>query len=99
EVSYLRLLMDEIFGVGNFRNHIIIKRGAKSVQAQFSDIDKLGIACEYILCYTKSVNFRLPQFYFQLDEEKPGAWNNHWRGTDRATMRYELLGIKPDKGQ
>jgi len=27
------------------------------------------------------------------------SWNNHWRGTDRPTMRYELLGINPDSGQ
>lgn len=99
EVSYLRLIMDEIFGNGNFRNHIIIKRGTKSVQAQFSNIDKLGIACEYLLCYTKSSSFRLPQFYFDLEEKKEGAWNNHWRGTDRPTMRYELFGISPEKGQ
>lgn len=99
EVSFLRLIMDEIFGNGNFRNHIIVKRGTKSVQAQFSNIDKLGIACEYILCYTKNSAFRLPQFYFDLDEIKQGAWNNHWRGTDRPTMRYNLLGINPEKGQ
>jgi adenine-specific DNA-methyltransferase len=99
EVSNLRLLMNEIFGNENFRNHIIVKRGAKSVQAQFENIDKLGIACEYLLIYTKQSKARLPQFYFDLEESKSGSWNNHWRGTDRPTMRYEILGINPKSGQ
>lgn len=99
EVSNLRLLMNEIFGVENFRNHIIIKRGTKSVQAQFENIDKLGIACEYLICYTKKHTVRLPQFFFDLEDSKDGSWNNHWRGTDRPTMRYEIFGIKPEKGQ
>jgi adenine-specific DNA-methyltransferase len=99
EVSYLRMIMDEIFGFANFRNHIILKRGTKSVQAQFDNIDKLGIACEYLVCYTKTSKHRLPQFYFDLEETKQGSWNNHWRGTDRPTMRYELFGITPESGQ
>lgn len=99
EVHNLRKICDEIFGEDNFRNNIIIKRGTKSVQAQFENIDKLGIACEFILCYSKNSNTRLPHFYFELDEIREGTWNNHWRGTDRPTMRYEILGITPSKGQ
>ena len=34
-----------------------------------------------------------------LEEGKAGGWNNHWRGTDRPTMRYELFGFTPDSGQ
>ncbi|MGF8225083.1 DNA methyltransferase, partial [Klebsiella pneumoniae] len=32
-------------------------------------------------------------------EQKPGKWDTFWRGTDRPTMRYELFGITPEKGQ
>lgn len=99
EQANLKLICDEIFGKQNFRNNIIIKRGTKSVQAQFENIDKLGIACEFIVCYSKNNNYRLPHFYFQLDEIRKGTWNNHWRGTDRPTMRYEIFGITPQKGQ
>ena len=99
EVAQLRLLMDEVFGEENFRNQIAIKRGAKSVQSQFESIDKLGIAYETLLLYTKNTESRLPKFYFDLEEEKEGSWNNHWRGTDRPTMRYEILGCNIDKGQ
>lgn len=34
-----------------------------------------------------------------LDEKRAGTWNNHWRGTDRPTMRYELFGYTPKQGQ
>jgi len=99
EVSNLKKIMDEIFGEANYRNAIAIKRGAKSVQAQFETWDKLGTAFEYLLLYSKSSTFRFPKMERKLDEEKPGGWNNHWRGTDRPTMRYEIFGITPDSGQ
>ncbi len=99
EAAQLKLLCDEVFGEGNFRNTIAVKRGAKSVQSQFENIDKLGIAYEYILVYTKNSEYRLPKFYFELEETKEGNWNNHWRSTDRPTMRYEIFGIDIKEGQ
>lgn len=51
EVSNLRKIMDETFGAENYRNTIVVRRGAKSVQAQFETWDKLGTAFEYILLY------------------------------------------------
>lgn len=99
EVHNLRKICDEIFGETNFRNQIIIKRGAKSVQAQFDTWDKLGSGYEIILMYSKSSDYRFNKQMISLNKTKPGTWNNHWRGTDRPTMRYELFGITPDKGQ
>lgn len=99
EQANLKLLCDEIFGEENFRNTIAVRRGTKSVQAQFESIDKLGIAYEYLLVYSERSAYKLPHFYFDLDEEKDGSWNNHWRGTDRPSMRYEIFDIIPEKGQ
>ena len=99
EVHNLRKLCDEVFGEENFRNQITVRRGAKSVQAQFDTWDKLGQDVEHILFYTKNSNYRFLKQTKKLDEEKPGNWNNHWRGTDRPTMRYELFGITPESGQ
>ena len=99
EIDNLRKMMDEIFGQDNFRNQIVIRRGAKSVQAQFDTWDKLGRDFEYLLLYSKCSTYRFPQQVRELDELKPGSWNNHWRGTDRPTMRYPLLGITPSSGQ
>ncbi len=99
EIDNLRKIADEVFGAANFRNQIAVRRGAKSVQAQFETWDKLGKDLEYILMYTKISTYRFPRQTKTLDEKRPGTWNNHWRGTDRPTMRYELFGIVPSAGQ
>ena len=99
EIDNLKKVADEIFGADNFRNQITVRRGAKSVQAQFETWDKLGKDFEYVLLYTKNVEFRFKQQSKPLSEKRDGSWNNHWRGTDRPTMRYPLLGITPTTGQ
>lgn len=99
EVDNLRKIADEIFGADNFRNEITVRRGAKSIQAQFDTWEKLGKDFEYILFYTKNASFRFKKQLKPLNEKRNGSWNNHWRGTDRPTMRYPLLGITPTKGQ
>lgn len=99
EVDNLRKIADEVFGEANFRNQIVVRRGAKSLQAQFETWDKLGQGIEYLLFYSKNSSYRFPKQMKPLDEKKAGGWNNHWRGTDRPTMRYELFGYTPEKGQ
>ena len=99
ELENLRKVCDEIFGEVNFRNQITIRRGAKSLQAQFDSWDKLGQSVEYILLYTRNSEYRFPKQMKPLDEKRAGTWNNHWRGTDRPTMRYELFGYTPKQGQ
>lgn len=99
ELSNLKKIMDEVFGASNFRNQIVVRRGAKSVQAQFETWDKLGKDYEHILLYSKCSNYRFPRQMKTLETKKAGAWNNHWRGTDRPTMRFELFGVTPESGQ
>lgn len=99
EVDNLKKICNEIFGEFNFRNAIIIRRGAKNLQAQFETIDALNSGYEYVLMYSKNTDTRFEKIFRETNEEPIGAWNNHWRGTDRPTMRYEIFGIKPDKGQ
>lgn len=90
--------MEEIFGDNCYKNEIVVKRGAKSVQAQFDTLDSLNKGHEYVLLFAKSADKRLPKVY--VGEARPvGSWNNHWRGTNRPTMRYELFGIIPETGQ
>lgn len=99
ENSNLRKICDEIFGELNFRNQIVVRRGAKSLQAQFNTWDKLGQGYESILLYTKSASYRFTKQMKSLKEPRSSGWNNHWRGTNRPTMRYELFGIIPERGQ
>ncbi len=99
ELHNFRRIMDEIFGEENFKNIVIIRRGIKSVQAQFETVDKLNYGFEYLVIYTRNPKFRFKKFEIELENGKEGSWNNHWRGTDRPTMRYEIFGITPETGQ
>ncbi|MBY8941096.1 site-specific DNA-methyltransferase [Pseudomonas tolaasii] len=97
ETANVRCVFDSIFA--ERKNSIIVRRGIKNVQAQFDDIDRLSLGHDTIHTYSKCSGLRLPHLKQTLDEEKPGKWDTFWRGTDRKTMRYELLGITPETGQ
>jgi DNA modification methylase len=99
EIYTLIQVMTEIFGAGNFRNIAIIRRGIKSVQAQFETVDRLNYGCEYVVIFSKEESYKFKKFEIELENGKEGGWNNHWRGTDRPSMRYELFGITPESGQ
>jgi adenine-specific DNA-methyltransferase len=103
ELHNLIKTMNEIYGEECHKNIIVIRRGIKSVQAQFETIDSFNRGHEYLVFYSKSSNYRFNKCLipntFDDEEEVEGSWNNHWRGTDRPTMRYELFGIKPKNGQ
>lgn len=99
EFALLKIVMDEIFGLQNFRNCIAVRRGVKNVQSQFEDLKALSLGHEYIFLYSKNTNFKFPKLSKTNELLKAGKWDTFWRGTDRPTMRYELLGVTPDKGQ
>ena len=98
ELAYLKCLCDEVFN-NNFRNGIIVKKGQKSLQKQFDSIDKLNAGYDTILFYTKDSKIKIPNLFKKLKGPSASSWNNHWRGTDRPTMRFELFGITPETGQ
>src|SRR5690625_3053957 len=99
EVHNLRKLCDEVFGEGSHKNTIAVRRGIKNVQAQFDDLSSLSQGHEYVLLYSKNSEVRLPKLSLAHEDKKPGKWDTFWRGTDRPTMRYELLGVHPESGQ
>lgn len=99
EVHNLRKICDEVFGEGAYKNTIAVRRGIKNVQAQFDDLSALSQGHEYILLYAKNSEVRLPKLSLAHKDGRPGKWDTFWRGTDRPTMRYELLGICPESGQ
>lgn len=95
---YVKVLMDQIFGSENFRNEIIVKRGRrKNLQYQFKSIDRMHAAYDTLLWYSKSANtkFALPI----TENDSPSKWMGFWSNVDRPTMRYEIFGFKPARGQ
>lgn len=99
EYANLKCIMDEIFGLQNFRNCIAVRRGIKNVQAQFDEVQALSLGHEYIYLYSKNPNAKMPKLSKDFEIEKAGKWDTFWRGTDRPTMRYEIFGTKPERGQ
>ena len=97
EYANLKCIMDEIFGVANFRNCISVRRGIKNVQAQFETVQALSLGHEYIYLYSKNPQAKLPKLSKDFEIEKAGKWDTFWRGTDRPTMRYEIFGYCPEK--
>lgn len=99
ESAHLKVILDEIFGTACFKNEIIVGRGIKNVQSQFEDIDSLAAGHDTIYLYSKNARSRLKTLFAQIDDPQPGKWDTFWRGTERPTMRYELFGITPPRGQ
>ena len=99
ELHHLRMIMNEIFGEDNFRNIIAIRRGVKNVQSQFQHVDRLNAGQEYMLFFSKRPDTKFAHLTAESNGAFAGSWNNHWRGTDRPTMRYELMGRTPETGQ
>ena len=99
ELAYLKVLCDDVLGRENFRNGIIVKKGQKNLQKQFETIRQLNSGYDTILFYSNRSDVRIPNLIKRLSGAKASGWNNHWRGTDRQTMRFELFGITPKTGQ
>ncbi len=98
ELAYLKCLCDEVFD-NNFRNGIIVKKGQKNLQKQFDSVDKLNAGYDTILFYSKDSKIKVPNLFKTLKGPGESTWNNHHRGTDRPTLRFELFGITPENGQ
>lgn len=102
EFSNLKLIADEIFGNNNYRNQLLVRRRIKSLNFQFAEngLKSFNVGFEYILVYAKSDKsiFRALRMKKENLSDK-GSWNVFWSNADRPSMRYEILGFKPDKGQ
>lgn len=101
EQANLKKICDEIFGEGNFRNNILVRRRIKSLNIQFADkgLKSFNVGMEYILVYSKSEFFSFKVLHQKKKEIRNGYWAGFWSGADRPTMRYEILGFKPNSGQ
>lgn len=96
---YVKAIMDEIFGKDNFRNEIIVKRGRKKgLMYQFDKVDRMHVGTDIILWYTKSADTK---FKHPVSESEgvSAKWMGFWSNVDRPTMRYELFGYTPPRGQ
>lgn len=97
-VHHVKVMMDDIFGPENFRNEIIVKRGRrKNLQYQFDRIDRMHSAYDSILWYSKTRATKFPPPKAKVNSKS--KWMGFWSNTERPTMRYEIFGTRPERGQ
>ncbi|MDR0609701.1 MAG: site-specific DNA-methyltransferase [Planctomycetaceae bacterium] len=102
EQANLKLLMDDVFGEGNFRNTLLIRRRIKSLNSQFASngLFSMNIGFEYTLVFAKSFDFLMNALQAtKVKVSEKGRWDVFWSNADRPTMRYEILGFTPKTGQ
>jgi len=103
EYHNMRKLLDDIFGEANYRNTISTRRYDKNVNRQFIEngLSTFNVGFEYIICYSKTPDFKFNPIYREASEERQnyGYWKGFWNNADRKTMRYDILGFKPETGQ
>ncbi len=97
---YVRMLLNRVFGKENFRNEIIVKRGSPKAGLfnQFESVKSIGVTYDNLYWYSKYPDTRYQGFWKVLSERRKGYWSSFRKIYDRPTMRYELLGIKLEKG-
>jgi site-specific DNA-methyltransferase (adenine-specific) len=81
---YLKIILDTIFGVENFRNEIIWKR----TQAH-NDPKRCGSVHDVILSYVK--NYLQAVWYGGGHEVSTEYLNSHYRKVDKQGRRYQLI--------
>lgn len=100
---YLKLILDAIFGVVNFRNEIIWKRATSGQKGSQYESKKLGVVHDVILFYCKNTNnifFKIPKKQLsdkELDklfpfEDKYGKWKND----SHHVFRTPGMGDRPN---
>ena len=81
---YVKAVLDEVFGEGNFRNEIIWKRKGGSANPQ----NRLGVVTDSLFWFSKSENVTFnPQFTKESDESKKYVAERFNR-TDESGRRF-----------
>lgn len=55
----VRCVMNEVYGIGNYRNSIIVPRGTKNVQSQFDTVRALSVGHDVLLVFSRSETTRI----------------------------------------
>ncbi len=103
--SYIRLVLDEVFGSSCFKNQIVWKRADSHSDSK----GKYGIVTDYILFFTKTRNYIWNPPYEPLPEKTVKNWYRHVdpktgrrynldncsSPNPRPNMMYDYKGVKP----
>ncbi len=94
--SYLKTILDEVFGKDNFRNEIIVRRIRKNIQER-ERVRSLNSGHDTVFFYAKSnQHFIIPP---TKEINRPERWHALDASGLRNGMDYELFGHKPPIGR
>ena len=80
---YLKIILDQVFGVENFRNEIYWKRKT----GRTSRTNRFGTSCDILFWYSKSNDY---VFKLQYRENNPEYIKKMFRYTDENGRRYRI---------
>jgi site-specific DNA-methyltransferase (adenine-specific) len=92
---YLKIILDTIFGVQNFRNEIIWKRTSAHSDTKQGNVIHMGRIHDIILFYTKTDEAKRNEIYTPYDEEYV---NSFYRHQDADGRRYQLGDLSGPSG-
>ena len=93
--SYMRLVLDEIFGENNYRNEIIVRRIRKNVKER-ELVPRMNIGYDSIYFYSKTQDHKIKPPL--KEEKKEDRWHSFEASGIRSGMDYELFGFRPKTG-
>ena len=85
---YVKILMDEIFGEGNFINEIVWRRKGGTA---LGTMQRLSVAYDTIFIYSKSEDYILKPVYTEADEE---YIEQQFRYSDTDGRRYMITVLR-----
>lgn len=99
----MRSLLNNIFGVENYRNEIVVRRAEKEKGELMKQFDSMrAMMVNYDNLYWYSVDSE-DRFNFIIKpsspEQKKSQWHPFWKSEDRPDLRYEILGVTLENGQ
>lgn len=93
----LRQMMNEAYGIQNYRNEIILRRAEETkgdLNKQFDSIKSITVNYDNLYWYSKTPSARFSKIVKPISANKAKShWHSFWKAMDRPTMRYEILGI------
>ena len=97
--SYVRVLMDEVFGKDNFRNEIIVSKTRKNfIEGQ--RMKSFNTAFDNLLLYSRSFKTSFAPVYKAVDRKE--RWHSldapNWSNS-RPNLIYEIFGKMPPQGR
>ena len=93
----LRMLLNEIYGISNYRNEIILRRAEETkgdLNKQFGTIKSITVNYDNLYWFSKSSDTRFKRIVKPISAEASEShWHSFWKASDRPTMRFDVLGI------